>query len=193
MKKDLFRILFLSSAVVLSAAPIRADAGVCLTGSFACGVANLGEVYTFTAQSSLPKGSTFSNTWSFSLASATPMLVGIARDAGFRIGGTNYGGIGDLDIKLYQGSTVMPVDEGGSGRNRTFESYFGLNPGNYSLVVSGTVRSDYGPGSNFGSFVAMVPEAETFVVMALGMGMVGWFAKRRQKAQRKTQEVLSYA
>lgn len=183
MKKDLSRILFLSFVVVMSTLPIRANAGVCLTGSFAYGVVNLGEVYTFTAQSSLPKGSTFSNTWSFSLASATPMLLGIVRDAGFRVGGTNYGGIGDLDVKLYQGSTVMPLDEGGSGRNRSFESYFGLNPGNYSLVISGTVRSDYGPGSNYGSFVAMVPEAETIVVMALGMGMVGWFAKRKKRQQ----------
>lgn len=191
MKKDLSRILFLSFVAVMSTLPIRANAGVCLSGSFACGVVNSGEVYTFTSQSSLPKGSTFSDTWSFSLASATPMLLGLVRDAGFRVGGTNYGGIGDLDVKLYQGSTVMPLDEGGSGRNRSFESYFGLNPGNYSLVISGTVRSDFGPGSNYGSFVAMVPEAETLVVMALGMGMVGWFAKRNKR--RQASPVLSHA
>lgn len=180
-KRDVSKILFLALSATLTFASFRADAGSCMNGSFACGALTAGEVYTFDSSVYSPRGSAFTNSWSFSLANPTPLLLGVVRNAGFRIGGNNFGGVGDLDVKLYQGSTVMPVDEGGSGRNRTFESYFSLAPGSYSLVVSGIVRSDSGPGTYNGSFVAMVPEAETVAVMALGLGMVGWMVKRRKK------------
>ena len=145
-KRDVSKILFLALSATLTFASFRADAGTCMNGSFACGALTAGEVYTFDSSVYLPRGSAFTNSWSFSLANPTPLLLGVVRNAGFRIGGNNFGGVGDLDVKLYQGSTVMPVDEGGSGRNRTFESYFSLAPGSYSLVVSGIVRSDSGPG-----------------------------------------------
>jgi len=170
------------AAGVAATAPTQA--GTCNSVTFSCGTLNFGELYTFNGVvplGSLPANKNFSQTWTFSLASNANQLYGVIKNGGFKLGGTDFGTVTKLDVKLKQGATSVPVDEGGGNKNRSFDVNT-LAGGTYSLTISGKVKSDSGPGIYFGSMVAMVPELETWVMMAAGLGFVGWQVRRR--AQR---------
>jgi hypothetical protein len=73
-------------------------------------------------------------------------------------------------------------------------SFSNLLAGTYQLIVSGSVSgySSYGSGpvgyvgllaTSRSSVAAPVPEPETYVMLALGLAMVGWTLKRRAAQQ----------
>lgn len=171
---------FIAFAAVV-ATTVPAQAGTCNSVTFSCGTLNFGELYTFQGSvplGSLPANKNFSQTWTFSLASNANQLYGVVKNGGFKLGGTDFGIVTKLDVKLKQGATPIPVDEGGGNKNRSFDVNT-LAGGTYSLTISGKVKSDSNPGVYFGSMVAMVPELETWVMMAAGLGFVGWQVRRR--------------
>ena len=62
--------------------------------------------------------------------------------------------------------------------------------GSYTAVVFGDAGTFAGRSvSTFGVTVAAVPEAETWAMMLIGMGLVGWQLRRKAKASAATRFV----
>ena len=62
--------------------------------------------------------------------------------------------------------------------------------GNYTAILFGDPGSANGVAlSTFGVTVAAVPEAETWAMMLIGMGLVGWQLRRKVKASAATRFV----
>lgn len=104
----------------------------------------------------------------------------------------------EWDLSLTSGIDVAQVSlSGGSLSNTVVDdtpgsfSFSSLLAGAYQLIVSGDVtnpwRHDVGAVGYSGllattrsGFAAPVPEPETYAMLALGLGVVGWSAKRRK-------------
>ncbi len=97
----------------------------------------------------------------------------------------------DLDITSVSlfGSTGTPILTGGNGGF----SFDNLAADTYQLVVSGDVSRVANFGTLFGvgyggavsaspSITAPVPEPETYAMLAMGLGLVSWVTRRRNRA-----------
>lgn len=61
-----------------------------------------------------------------------------------------------------------------------------LNAGNdYYLKVAGTATGNQGGMYTLGLVAAPVPEAETWVMMLTGLGLLGWHMSRRQNRKQR--------
>ena len=104
----------------------------------------------------------------------------------------------DWDAKSSNINIASVSLSGGSLSNTVVDSspdwftFSNLLAGSYQLIVSGDVTNRWsgGGGGTAGyvgflattgsSFAAPVPEPETYALLALGLAVVGWSAKRRQ-------------
>lgn len=134
---------------------------------------------------SFSSNQTFSDTYTFSLNSAADTF-GITWDADF---------LSKRDVDL------TSISLSGSGLASTLVdttpytfSFSNLLAGTYSLIVKGTVTSQSGLFSTGGyggtlvtlksDIAAPVPEPEAIAMMALGLGFVGFVARRRKNAAK---------
>lgn len=94
----------------------------------------------------------------------------------------------DIDSVSLYGTSGAPMLTSGSG-GFSFDS---LTAGAYQLVVSGDVSRVANFGTLFGvgyagalsaapSITAPVPEPETYAMLAMGLGMIGWVSRRRRQ------------
>jgi hypothetical protein len=126
---------------------------------------------------------TFSDCYSFTLASASD-VSGLTAAI-------------DLSIKFDVDVDSVTLLGGGLGSQSltadTGEfSFDNLTAGVYQLVVSGDVSRvanfgtllgvGYGGAISASAITAPVPEPETYAMMAMGLGLIGWVSRRRRRA-----------
>lgn len=130
----------------------------------------------------------FTDTYTFTIGSATNAVGGVFDfDA-------SWGLSLDLTSVSLTGGTLSSALVDSSPLSFSFGN---LGAGTYSLLVSGVVTGkplgfwDVGGVSYVGRIetaaaqvAAPVPEPETIAMMALGLGAVGWVARRRQNAAK---------
>ena len=63
-------------------------------------------------------------------------------------------------------------------------AFANIASGNYTLAVNGNVTGMFG-GAYSGVIAGAVPEPEAYAMMLVGLGMVGWAARRRQRQQQQ--------
>jgi hypothetical protein len=129
----------------------------------------------------------FEQDWLFSL-SATSSIGSVAFSQWFR-GPTD--GLRNLTIELFRGSELLqsvgpssPVVVGDSfGAFTQLALNNVLGAGSYRLQLSGDVRP--AGGSYFWTLntVAAIPEAETWAMMLIGVGLVGWQLRRKVRSR----------
>ena len=59
---------------------------------------------------------------------------------------------------------------------------FDATPGSYTALVAGIVGSGTLPVGTYGLTVSLVPEPETWAMMLVGVGLVGWQLRRKVKS-----------
>lgn len=98
-------------------------------------------------------------------------------------------GLRNLTIELFQGNTLLqsvgpstPIVIGGPTGALTTVSLNDLLPaGTYRLMLSGDIQAQ--GGNYFWSLnTVAIPEPETWAMMLVGMGLVGWQLRRKVKS-----------
>ena len=90
----------------------------------------------------------------------------------------------DLLITRTGNGTVATLNAPGS------QTFTPVSVGSYTATVFGDPGDSNGVSlSTFGVTVAAVPEAETWAMMLVGMGLVGWQLRRKVKASAATRFV----
>ena len=134
----------------------------------------------------------FTDTWTFTLASAATLLTGTAT--------TTSAGSRDLDfsnIFISRASDPTHAIAGGSfsaiaGSTdaQEFYSLTGINlaAGAYDVIVNGINSPDRASysGTLAISTVSPVPEPETYAMMMAGLGVLGFLGRRQKRAKAKT-------
>jgi len=105
----------------------------------------------------------------------------------------NNGGVGNLSTRIYSwgGSFLNGSSVSGAGQTsyQSWTTPFGagsysyiasslLPSGSYVLEIRGTTAGNFGGSVS----VTSVPEPESFALLALGLGLVGFFARKRKAA-----------
>lgn len=134
-------------------------------------------------------GGSFTDTYTFTLTDLTD-ITGTASSTYLTLGSLVFTGVDITSVTLnsvsgVETSLVYNFTGGSSTTNTWTFGATNLAAGSYSLVVSGiaglasvpTAKSSY--GGNL-TFTAAVPEPETYGMLALGLGLVGFAARRRQ-------------
>ena len=81
-----------------------------------------------------------------------------------------------LGVTKTGGATLGSITSPGSF---TFDA---STAGSYTAVVGGVVGSGPIPVGTYGVNVALIPEPETWAMMLVGMGLVGWQLRRKVKS-----------
>lgn len=114
----------------------------------------------------------FSDKISFLLSGQSDTEYG-AGPLNYVVGTKTYKNISSLAMSLFDDGDHL------IGTGLSF-SMLGLNPGGYYLTVSGIANGING-GKYGGSInVSPVPEAETYSMMLVGLGLIGFIAMRRR-------------
>ena len=132
----------------------------------------------------LPALSSFTDNWSFTVASASTFQVQSLLDWGSF-------GFSSLSASLLTGA-LAPTGYGNSGplslQNLSPSAF--LAPGAYNLQISGTTTNAayawYGGQLNLVSsstVSAPIPEPETYAMMLAGLGLMGFVARRRRQKE----------
>jgi hypothetical protein len=170
--------LLLSSllAIGIAVSPFAANATT-VTSNFNKGTITnsavlIGSVFTV-------PGDSFIDNWNFTIA-PTEQFAAIAADidnlSAFEISPSSFG------AKLIGSSqTWNAVKVGDTIR---FDSMV-LAPGNYDLQIFGTIVGTIGGAyaGTISAFAVPVPEPETYAMMLVGLGMMGFMVRRRKEEQ----------
>jgi hypothetical protein len=111
-----------------------------------------------------------------------PALSSSANPLYLDLGGTLVTNISNLAYTVFGGTSALPGSPYGTffGDNTT-HSIAGLVAGSYHIIVSGFVSGTDTQGSYGVALVSAVPEPETYAMMLLGVGVLGFVARRRKQ------------
>jgi len=147
--------------------------------SFSCGNLSFSEEYHF---DNSVTSSSFSDRWSFSIGASGSFSGGVT-DVPFSIN------VGPFSIVQDITNLSLNLENTGTGDLYSGISFGdvafvqeGLVPGNYDLIVSGNIAPGATSG-NYSGIMGIVPEAEVWVMLIAGAGMIGW-SMRRHKGVR---------
>lgn len=91
-------------------------------------------------------------------------------------------------IGVYDAADTPPVLDTNMGTGDLIQATGVVNPGNYYMTISGIANGQYG-GSYYWQIAALpVPEAETWTMMGLGLGLIA-LQLRRQGKKRAARRV----
>lgn len=124
----------------------------------------------------------FSDTYSFEVASSASFaseLVSIVFGAIFSIN--------NFDASLWEGGVSIADDVQTTDSDGTIRSQLSFSPldsaSAYELRVTGTGIGEFGGVYKGTIAVAPVPEPEIYAMMVVGMGVMGWAARRKKRKQ----------
>ncbi len=111
-----------------------------------------------------------------------PALGTSASPLYLNLGGTLVTNITSLAYSVYDGTSLLPGSLVGSywGNNTTYNVPVTL-AGAYHIIVTGSVAGTDTQGAYALALVSAVPEPQTYAMMLLGIGMIGYAARRRQR------------
>ncbi len=124
---------------------------------------------------------TFADKYIFDLTTASAVGGGVT-NVPLYLSATHNLNITDLNLAVFNSSNVAVAD---TDANPT--SFTGmLSAGNdYYMQVSGTTTGTLGGLYTLGMIAAPVPEANTWVMLTAGLGLLGWRFARRQGSVKK--------
>lgn len=171
------KIKSLVVALVLAVAGPAAMANLASCGS---GSTAIGAGSTEVFGNSFTSAQHFSDCFSFTLGSSANAFGGT-----FELDPLSYLNIDVKSVSLTGGSLLSTLVDYTPG---TF-SFSNLVSGTYQLIVAGDVTKSWGlglPVAYLGTLtthavVSPVPEPETYAMLLMGLGTVGWIARRRKK------------
>lgn len=125
-------------------------------------------------------GATFADQWSFTTTSAGALTADLVSLSGNEKNGLDITGFSLLDASgVLLGGTQLSTGL----TDQWSLNYDNLAAGTYYVQVSGGVMSNAAGKYYADIALAPVPEPETYGMMLAGLGLVGFMARRRKKAQ----------
>lgn len=111
-----------------------------------------------------------------------PALGTSASPLYLNLNGTLVTNISSLSYSVYGGTSAVPGSLVGSywGNNTSYSVPVSL-AGAYHIIVTGSVAGTDAQGAYGLALVSAVPEPQTYAMMLLGIGMIGYAARRRQR------------
>lgn len=167
------KIMGVGAALLLSCGVAQAasyDIGTLSTTPYSSGVKNV--------------FGSFSDTYVFDLPIASAVGSGIANIPLYlNFGNINVSyDISSLNLAVFDSSNTMVTDV--NANPLLFTGM--LNAGNdYYLKVTGNATGNMGGLYTLGMVAAPIPEANTWVMLAAGLGLLGWRFARRQDSSKK--------
>lgn len=150
-----------SLAVVLATSALGAQATVYDLGNLSAGNAYFANAVS----------GNFSDTFKFSLLDNSDSSFGVA-PLNLNFGKFSIFNINNLNLSLF--------DSANTQLNNGLDFSQSLVAGNYHLNVSGVATGFIGGLYAGGINVTPVPEAKTYAMMLLGLGLIGFMARRRR-------------
>jgi hypothetical protein len=111
-----------------------------------------------------------------------PSLGTSANPLYLNLNGTLVTNVTNLAYTVFGGTSAVPLGSYGTywGDNTSYNVPLTM-AGAYHIVVSGFVTGTDTQGAYGLALVSAVPEPETYAMMLLGIGMMGYVARRRQR------------
>ena len=126
-----------------------------------------------------PSGSSFIDTFSFTLAGSSFLTTGSIDSSA--IGGQN---IDFNSIMIMQGATTIATfaNNGTDAQEHYTLGQTLLSAGSYSLVINGLQSADAASyAGNLAVVAAPVPEPGTYAMLLAGLGVIGFLGRRRHQ------------
>ena len=125
-------------------------------------------------------GGTFGDQWSFTTTSTGDLTADLVSLSGNAKNGLDITGFSLFDAS---GAILGGTQLSTGVTDQWSLNYDNLSAGTYYLQVSGSVMSNAAGKYYADVALAPVPEPETYGMMLAGLGVVGFMARRRKKAQ----------